>query len=82
MKRYSWPIVFLESLIYLLIMAPVLDLARYLPTHEFSADGWNYWPMGNWFEGQFEPIEVTAFLVFAWILAAIRRHDRKELFDE
>jgi hypothetical protein len=82
MKRYSWLIVFLESLTYLLVMAPVLDLARHLPTHEFSAAGWNYWPLGNWFEGRFEAVEVVAFLALAWVLAAMRRHDRKELFDE
>ena len=82
MTRYSWPFVYVETLFALLVLTPVFNLLHYLPNHNFSTDGWTFWPLGEWFEGRFDPFEIGDFLTIAWLIAAIRRYQRKELFDK
>jgi hypothetical protein len=76
------PVYFLEALAVLLVVVPVTDLARSLPFHNFSSEGWTYWPLSEWFTGRFDFLSTLFLIGMAWLVAAIRRAASKELFDE
>ncbi|MCJ2185266.1 hypothetical protein [Novosphingobium beihaiensis] len=76
------PVYFLEALAVLLVVGPVTDLARYLPFHNFSTEGWTYWPLGDWFAGRFDFLSIFFLAGLSLLIAAIRRAASKELFDE